>query len=329
MVDFRSGLVTIANCPNESKPPLQGCRSAKVLRRAAVKDMIKTAVIGASGFVGRHLWRSYRQAFPDCVGTSFSNPAAGLIPFDIRTPNLPALRLEETGHQAVIITSAKPNVAFCEKEPQAACAVNVAGTLELIRQIGRTSMSVVFVSSDYVFDGSSAPYSDDAEIKPTTEYGRQKAQVEREIPSLAGNYLILRLSKIYGLDKDDGTLLTDIARALASGQEVAAASDQFFCPTYVMDLVAAIHAVQESGAKGIFNVASPESWSRYEIASALAVAMNVKRGLVKKIGLYDLPSMKGRPLNTTMKCARLRKATSADFTPLHDSIVRVATDWRS
>jgi dTDP-4-dehydrorhamnose reductase len=289
--------------------------------------MIKTAVIGASGYVGRHLWNSFRQVYPDCVGTSFANRGDGLIPFDIREPNLAALRLEESGHQAVLIASAKPNIGFCEQQQAAAHAVNVRGMLELLRQIGRTSLTAIFLSSDYVFDGSTGAYADTVKPRPTTEYGRQKAEVEREIPSLVKNYLVLRLSKIYGLQQGDGTLLTDLARALTAGEEIQAAADQFFCPTLVTDLVRAIHAIQQARLTGIVNVAAPEFWSRYQIAAALAEVMQVNPSRLRKIALYDLPSMKGRPLNTTMTCSRLREETAVGFTPLRDSINRVGDSY--
>jgi dTDP-4-dehydrorhamnose reductase len=290
--------------------------------------MIKTAVIGASGYVGRHLWASFRQEFPDCVGTSFTNRGPGLTPFDIREPNLAALRLEETGHRAVLLASARPNIAFCEQQRAAAYAVNVAGMLELLRQIGRTRLAVIFLSSDYAFAGAAGPYPDDAETRPTTEYGRQKVLVEREIGSLVEDHVVLRLSKIYGLQKGDGTLLTDLARSLVAGEEVAAAADQFFCPTLVTDLVRAVHAVQRVGLRGVLNLAAPERWSRYEIALALAQALEVPPSRVRKIALHDLPAMKGRPLDTTMLCSRLLAQTSVSFTPLRDSIQRVAWDHR-
>lgn len=290
--------------------------------------MVKTAIIGASGFVGRHLWQSYRQSFPDCVGTSFTHPGEGLTPFDIRTPNLAALRLEETGHRAVLIASAKPNVGYCEQEPAAAHSVNVKGILELIRQIGRTSMTAIFISSDYVFDGSKGSYDDDAETKPTTEYGRQKVAVEREIPSLTDNFLILRLSKIYGLEKYDNTLLSEIASSLTSGKTISAADDQFFCATLVADLVGAIHAIQEAKLTGVMNVCSPEAWSRYDIAKELGGKLRVNPELVKRIKLHDLLSMKGRPLNTSMVCSRLRKLSGISFKPLRESIEQMAAVWK-
>lgn len=291
--------------------------------------MIKTAVIGASGYVGGNLWKAYRSRYPDCVGTAFSSDNPDLQRFDIRDPDLASLRLEETGHQAVLIASANPNIAYCEQNRDAAIAVNVKGTLELARQIGRTRMQAIFLSSDYVFEGKTGPYDDDHPTRPTTEYGRHKAQVERQLPSLSANYLILRLSKIYGVQKGDGTLLDEMATLLASGKEVRAARDQVFCPTYVGDLVQTIHAIQDRGWLGVVNTCNPERWSRYDIAFALASAMQADRSLVKPISLYDIPAMAGRPLDTSMSSSRLSRDLQPRFTPLREHIERVAALWRN
>jgi dTDP-4-dehydrorhamnose reductase len=291
--------------------------------------MIKTAIIGASGYIGKHLWQSYRHAFPDCLGTGFSSCAPEFTPFDIRTPNLLPLRLEDSGHQAVLITSAKSNINYCTHEKDAAYAVNVAGTLEFIRLIGRTSLALIFLSTDYVFQGTTGGYDDNAPTGPTTEYGRQKAQVEKEIPSLVDNYLILRPSKVYGIQKQDRTLLDEMAQSFVDGKPIQAAADQYFCPTLVTDLVHAVHAIQARSLHGVLNVCSPERWSRYEIGVALAAAMNLSADrLVKRVNLDDIPTMKGRPLNTSMVCSRLQKETTCSFTPLRASIDHVAANWR-
>jgi dTDP-4-dehydrorhamnose reductase len=247
--------------------------------------------------------------------------------FDLRRPALDALRLEETGHRAVLIASAKPNVDFCEREKEAARAVNVLGTLELIRQVSRTSMQVIFLSSDYVFEGRTGQYDDAAEVKPTTEYGRQKAFVEKELPSLSDNFLILRLSKIFGLEKGDRTLLDDLACSLHSGRTVRVARDQVFCPTFVGDLVGAIQAIQARGLKGLLNVCSPEACPRHTVARLLAAAMRVDSALVESIGLHDIPAMANRPLDTSMKCSRLNREVGVSFRPLQASVRAVAENW--
>jgi dTDP-4-dehydrorhamnose reductase len=289
--------------------------------------MIKTAVIGASGYIGRQLLQSYRTKYPECVGTAFSRISPGLTFFDLREPDINPLALEETGHEAVLIASANPLIKQCEEHKAATFAVNVEGTLKLVRQLGHTSLQVIFLSSDYVFPGSKGPYDDGSKTNPSTEYGRHKALVEKEIPALAANHLIVRLSKIFGLQKGDGTLLDEMAGALRAGREMTAAADQRFCPTFVGDLVTAVHALQEKRLRGVMNLSSPEIWTRHQMATALAGAMHVSDELVKKNSLHDLPSMAGRPLDTSMACSRLKKEAVVTFTPFRDCIDRVASQW--
>lgn len=289
--------------------------------------MLKTAVIGASGYVGSHLWRSYRSRFPDCIGTGFSAGHPELKPFDIRRPDIASLQLAESGHEAVLIAAAKPNIAYCENNKDAAYDVNVRGTLELARQAGKIGLTVIFLSSDYVFAGSSGPYADSDPVGPTTEYGRHKALVERELPALVEQYMVLRLSKIYGTRKGDKTLLDEMAGLLASHSEIRAANDQLFCPTCVDDLPKVIQGLQNRQVKGILNLCSPEGFSRHEIASALADAMRADRSLIKAISLHDLPSMASRPRDTRMRPSRLVMDICPNFTPLQQCIGKVAARW--
>jgi dTDP-4-dehydrorhamnose reductase len=297
-------------------------------KRTLMPPTIKTAVIGASGYVGRFLWQSYQSVFPGAVGTSFSCKEPGLARFDIRNPLLAPLRLEESGHAAVLICSARPNIDFCQREPTAAMAVNVTGTLELVRQIAATSMQVIFISSDYVFDGERGGYTEASAPAPTTEYGRQKALVEKEISSLTDNYLILRLSKIFGVRRGDGTLLDDLASNLTEGKKVRVARDQFFCPTYVGDLVRAVHSIQSRGLCGLVNLCSPEVWSRHEIALAMCSGLSANRELVTAINLHDIAAMAGRPLNTSMRCSPQLVEAGFQFTPLMRCFERVIANYR-
>jgi dTDP-4-dehydrorhamnose reductase len=292
--------------------------------------MVKTAVIGASGYVGRHLWGAYRAYFPDCVGTRYANTGnQNLRQFDLRHPILAKLGLEKTGHGAVVIASAKANVAYCECNPREAYALNVSGTLDLVRQVAEMGLQVIFLSSDYVFDGKCGPYEDLDPTNPTNEYGRQKAEVEGLIPTLTDNFLILRLSKIYGMVKGDGTLLDEMASALFASKRIAAARDQIFCPTHIDDLVGAVLSLQELQLRGVFNVCNPERWSRADIAHEVAGAIGADAGLIDRINLYDLPGMQGRPLDTSMRPARLMRDTKVTFVPLGESLRRLADLWRT
>ena len=288
--------------------------------------MINTAIIGATGFIGTHFFSEYRRVSPECIGTAFSNIRPDLIFFDIRNPDITQLNLEETNHKEVLICSGMTNVEYCENNPDESYEVNVRGTLKLIRQLEKCSIKVNFFSSDYVFDGKCGFYDDNAETLPTTEYGRQKVRVEKEIPNLTDNYLIVRISKIVDKEKDDETLLNKIARDLKAGKVIKVAKDQFFNPTYIYDLFCAFTVVQEKHLNGVINIASPSRISRFEVARSIAVSMGVNLDLLQTINLYDIPSMVGRPLDTSLNCTKLKRL-GFNFTPLDELIHVVAKNW--
>tara|TARA_B100001013_G_scaffold201679_1_gene122175 strand:- start:1601 stop:2497 length:897 start_codon:yes stop_codon:yes gene_type:complete len=289
--------------------------------------MLKTAVIGASGYIGHHLLKKYRQNFPDCLGTTFSKQASDLKFFDIRSTDIETLELEEGGYESVVIAAAKPNISYCEKEPSKAYEVNVLATLNLIKKLGEMSIKIIFLSSDYVFDGVKGNFGDNHFALPSTVYGKHKETVEREILSLKYQVSVLRLSKIYGLEKGDNTILDEGANLLSQDKKILAATDQFFCPTFIDNLVEAIFTIQEIDLKGCLNVCSPEKWSRFEIFTKLASLMGKDEDLVKKIHLHDLPEMKGRPLDTSMVCDRLNNKIEINFLSLKDAMLKVAENY--
>lgn len=289
--------------------------------------MRKTAVIGASGYIGAHLFRKYRETFPDCIGTGFSRAGQDLTPFDLRDPENTSLRLAETGHQALIISSAMPNVAWCESHPQESYELNVQGTLKLAKQLAKTSIKVYFLSSDYVFDGKTGNYSDQAETSPITEYGRQKAEVERELPQITDHYAILRLSKIYGTSWKDKTLLDDLAASLLGGQTMTVATDQFFSPTHVDDVVAMTLYIQEKNAAGVINLCHSQAYSRYQIAQKLAETLQISPSLLKSTPLHAIPGMDNRPLNTSLICSPMLQALQASLWSIDKAVQAVALNW--
>ncbi|RDI48166.1 dTDP-4-dehydrorhamnose reductase family protein [Aquicella lusitana] len=289
--------------------------------------MIKTAVIGASGYIGNHLWRKYRETFPDCIGTGFSQVKQGLTPFDLRNPDSDSLKLEETGHQAVLIASAKPNVGWCESHPKESYELNVLGTLKLVKQLARRSIHVLFFSSDYVFNGETGSYSDKAQTNPITEYGKQKAEVEREIANITDNYTILRLSKIYGTTWKDGTLIDALAADLLKGQKQKVATDQFFSPTHVDDVVSMTLYIQEQGIRGLVNLCNSNSYSRHQIAMKLADALKVSPSLLESIPLHSIPGMEHRPLNTSLICSPSLQKLQPSLMSMDDAIKCTALNW--
>ncbi|MCZ6676206.1 MAG: sugar nucleotide-binding protein [Candidatus Poribacteria bacterium] len=282
----------------------------------------QTAVIGANGFLGSHFLRALRKFYPDCSGTTRED-------MDLSAPDIGPLRLRESGDRDAIIAAAITGVAHCEQDSAGTRACNVAGTLELARQLTAVGVVPIFFSSDYVFDGARGGYADDAVTYPINEYGRQKAEVERRLWKICdGDVLIIRLSKVFGLDKGDGTLLDEMASRLSQGLLVRAACDQIFCPVLVDDVVKMVMALQQARATGIINVCSPEAWRRLDLALAMADVLDVDGALVQEISLDDLGEPFRRPKRTNLICQRLRETADIEFVPTARCIEQVARNYR-
>jgi dTDP-4-dehydrorhamnose reductase len=266
----------------------------------------KTAVIGAAGFIGRAMLAAYRRIHPDCPGTSRRREDGDLLHLDLSTPDSGRLRLRERGCEAAILLAAEPSISRCAADPDRAHRINVTGTLAVIDQLLAAGIQPIFTSSDYVFDGMAGGYSEDDQANPNTVYGRHKLAVERALMERSnGKALILRLSKIYSLQKGDGVLLDEMAQRFVRGEVVRAARDQKFSPLCIEDLVKIVLELQARAVTGIVHICGDQAWPRLHMARALAEAMGTPDHLLAPISLDDLEGPR-RPKNTSMSNALLR-----------------------
>lgn len=290
----------------------------------------KTAVIGATGFIGKFFFAAHRRIHRDCMGTSRDTGREDMSYLDLFSPEIAPLKLAKSGHQAALILAGIAKLAACEKEKKLTRKINVDGTLDFVQHLVDEGIKPIFFSSDNVFDGVTGLYDEESLPNPLNEYGRQKAEVESRMKEICtkGNYLIVRISKVFSLDKGDGTLFDEMASILKSGGLVRAAYDQIFSPIFVLDLVKLVTILQMKGVTGVININSPEIWSRYDLALALAQCMGVSSDRIEKISLTDLREGFSRSKNTTMKTDKLLRGTGYKFTPMMRYIERIAESWK-
>jgi len=288
----------------------------------------RTAIIGAAGFLGRAFLEAYRRADPGTIGTA-RVAAPGLAQLDLTSlGDLPA-RLADTGHREALILAGVASIVRCERDPAETRAVNVEGTLRLAEALLAAGVRPVFASSDYVFDGARGGYREGDAATPGTEYGRQKAETEaRLLAASGGDCRILRLSKVFAIERGGRTLLDEIASRLVAGAGMDAAADGIFCPTLLQDLVTAVALVQARDLRGVVHVCGPEARSWHDLAAAMASALGVDPLLVRRCSLDAIQRDPRRPKNISMSNERLVAATGCVFTPIAQSVARVAALWR-
>lgn len=284
----------------------------------------KTFVLGANGFIGSYFLKKYRSFYPDCMGSSYRDDEQ-LQKINLLEPDIRHLNLKSKGYKNALICAAITKVDRCENNPEQSFAINVDGTLRIIKQLFDEDIYPIYLSSDYVFDGNTGNYTDESPVNPVNLYGKHKATVEKAIPQICGsNYTILRLSKVFSTDDSSSSFLSGMISDIVSGKTVKAAYDQIFCPTLIEDLLRITLEIQATSLNGLFNVCSPQAISRYELALKIALLCDVDPGNIVRISIDDLNETFRRPHNTSMLSNKISNTINARFTSIDDCILMLA-----
>ena len=204
--------------------------------------------------------------------------------------------IDEFQPDVIINTAAYTNVDGCEKNPDLAWAVNSGGVENLTE--AAPDAHFVQISTDYVFDGYSGPYSELDKVNPLSEYGQSKLAAEGFL-SRRGNCLIIRPNVLYGADWSAPSSFPGwVKRSLEKGDPIKVVTDQICNPTYTVHLVKAIHRLLEHRAEGLFHYGSQELISRYDFSLLIADVYNLNRELISPILTRELQQLAPRPLRS-------------------------------
>lgn len=290
-----------------------------------ISPSARAAIIGSGGYLGSALAAGLRRRDRETLLAARSG-APTVIDLADPKPDLSAFERARITH--AVIAASVTGFAACEREPERTREVNVAGTLNLASRLAGIGVTVVWFSSDNVFDGMASSYADDARPSPLNEYGRQKAEVELALPGVCGGrFIMARLGKVYGDTHGDGTLLDEMLGRMAAGREVRAASDQVFCQVHVEDVVESIIALMDRGARGVYNLCAPGARSRLLIARTAARALGVPESIVVPIRLEDLGESFARPKRVVLDPGKLIGELGCSFRTIEEAARTLAKPY--
>ena len=247
---------------------------------------MRVLVVGASGFIGRYLVERLGSDPGLEVHCTFrSRPPGNDRNHWYRLELTDGVELEKLfgllQPEVVIHLAALADVGTAEREPERAAAVNVAATSAIARLSGSYGARLVFVSTEYVFDGQRGPYREDAAPSPATQYGRTKRDAEREVAILSSRWSILRTSIVYGWPAPGGrNFVPMLIERLRRGESYAASTRVMRSPVYVERLVEGIARLAEVHHPGVHHVAGRDWVSMYDFAVAVAREFGLDQGLV-------------------------------------------------
>jgi dTDP-4-dehydrorhamnose reductase len=208
---------------------------------------------------------------------------------------------------AACIFAATARLADCAADPAGSATINVLQTLTLAERLTARNIYVLFLSSNQVFDGSVPHMRADAPTCPLSEYGRQKARAEavlRERMLRGAPIGILRLAKVVSASMP---LLHGWVRALSAGEPIRAFHDMPMAPAPAALVGAAIAALLESRAPGVFQLTGPQDVSYADVAHRLARQVGADPKLVGVVGAIEAGMPAGSaPRHTTLDSTAMR-----------------------
>jgi dTDP-4-dehydrorhamnose reductase len=217
---------------------------------------MKAMILGASGLLGKALMRQWDR--DDVAGL-------GSRDVDIRDADQVREVVEKARPDWIVLAAAYTNVDDCESHPDLAFAVNRDGAVNVAKAARRTDSKLLFLSSDYVFDGkNTSPYETGDARNPQSVYGRSKAEAEVRLLEVLPECCIARTSWLFGTG---GKCFPDtILKLAASRPTLDVVNDQRGCPTYSVDLARAIIGLCHNNASGIVHTTDAGECSWFEFA---------------------------------------------------------------
>jgi dTDP-4-dehydrorhamnose reductase len=202
--------------------------------------------------------------------------------------------------EAILHLAAWTDVDACEADPERATRINALGTRHAARAAAEVGARLVFLSSDYVFDGRlTRPYREDDAPNPLNAYGRSKLDGEAAVIELAPRHRIVRTSGLFG--PGGANFPGAILRARARDGRVRVVADQTCRPTYAAHLAAALASIVEAaGEGGVLHVASAGATSWFDFARAVLRAAGDDPAAVEPIASAALDRRARRPANSVL-----------------------------
>jgi dTDP-4-dehydrorhamnose reductase len=212
----------------------------------------------------------------------------------------------------IINAAAFTNVDLSETEREMAWKINVKGVEHLADTSRIIDAHLIHISTDYIFDGKSGPYSENAKPNPLCYYARTKLASENALKISGAINTILRTNVLYGSNcKVD--FVRWVINSLQDSKQVRIVTDQINNPTFVDDLVQAISKVIEYKKQGIYNIGGKEFLSRFDFSIIIADLFELDKNLITPVKTSELNQPAERPLNSGL--ITLKAETELGYKP--------------
>jgi dTDP-4-dehydrorhamnose reductase len=278
---------------------------------------MRVAVIGSAGQLGTDLVDTLRR------GRNYE--VFGLAHQEIECSDASSIEkvLKTARPDVVVNCAAFVRVDDAEARPEDAFRVNGVGALNVARACAKLDALCVYVSTDYVFDGTKgAPYTEADTPHPINVYGISKLAGEYLVQATCPRWLIVRTASLFGKAGSSGKggnfVETILAKARA-GEPLRLVNDIRMSPTYTRDAAQALERLFFHSASGLFHLANAGNCTWYEFACK-ALELAGLDNSVEAISSSNYAMQAQRPRNSSLESSKLDLSLRGARRPWHEAL---------
>ncbi|OVE74258.1 hypothetical protein BVX94_00875 [bacterium B17] len=286
---------------------------------------MKVLITGASGLLGRALMDAFSEE--DVLGLAYSRAAGNLKKLDITDPEAVNACISEYKPEVIIHSAAVRTPDTCQNDPEYTYKMNVGATASVVESALKCGAWVLYISSDYVFDGTNPPYMADDQTNPVNIYGKSKLEGEEVMRSQMPDGGILRVPILYGPVKDlEECGITQLIKQVLSGESGIVEAWATRYPTHVADvanvcfLLANAWCANNKNVRlgGVFQFSGDEPVTKADMAKIIGniAKKDISQLKVDSSGPIGAP----RPQDCHLDCSRLEELFELKRTPFEDGL---------
>lgn len=288
---------------------------------------MKFFITGGSGLLGERLTTIANNDY-ELVLSHNTNPTSNTVKCDITDKNEVEKTITENKPDVIIHCAAMTDVDLCEDKIDLAYKINSEGTQNITKASEKIGAKIIYVSTDFVFDGKKGYYSEEDEVNPLGIYAKSKYDGEIQVKKYSSNWAIARVSVLYGWHKKQN-FTTWVINQLRNNNPINIVTDQINSPTYADNAAEAIFEIAKQDKNGIFHTSGNDRINRFDFTKKIAEAFNLNKDLINPTTSKQFVQKAPRPQDSSLNVNKVEKELGMTMETCDESLNRMANDEKS
>lgn len=298
----------------------------------AWRSPLKLLITGASGLYGSKLAKISVERNFDVYSSDVQEAqvCGSFVRLDVSNKELVNEVFNRVKPEVVVHAATLTDVDKCELNREFAWKINVEGTRNIVEAARNTGAFLIYISTDYVFDGEKGCYTEVDKPAPINYYGLTKLKAEELVKALDACF-IGRSSVIYGstpaLGKVNFALW--LIETLRKGERAKIVTDQWNTPTLNTSLAEMTLEVVERRLTGTFHLCGATRVSRFEFAQLIAETFGLDKSLIDPVLSSQFKWPAKRPMDSSLDTAKAQQTLKNKPLEIHKALKRLKLEISS